>query len=448
MTVPGAQAFRLLLFTGLVLRIVALPLEGTGDVHVWKTWSYAATNGILEMYGVGGTPPVRGIVEWGEVRTTVDYPPGTLAGLAIVGHLYRAIEPAYADTRQLTAAIKLSILLMDVLACALVWRLTGDIAGNTAARVAALYYWLNPAILLGGAFLGYLDAWMAVPILAALVAARSGAGVLCGAALAAALLVKLQAVFAVPLAALLLWHGSRVPVRATATAAAAFLAVAALGLLPFALHGALPNLVQGVGALLRHDMLSGNAANAWWIITWFLRAWYAVPDLGAWAAWTMPTRILGVRRFVELGYPNPRPIGTALLAAAALWAYYRAHLAARRGSLVPLIGAGAFTIQAYFMLSVQVHENHLYLAIPLLAVAAALDPRYRGVAAAISLVMTLNLALFYGLGGDVPPPARTATVLDSTVLLSFAHLAVFAWHSRVLARVTRDLAFMPHSSAV
>jgi hypothetical protein len=446
---PGSlRAFRLLLLIGLALRVVALPLHGTGDVHVWKTWSYAATNGILEMYGVGGHPPVRGIVEWGDVRTTVDYPPATLVGLAVVGHIYRAIDPSYADTRQLTAAIKLSILIMDVLACALIWRLAREIAGHEAARAAALFYWLNPAILLDGAFLGYLDVWMAVPILAALVAARAGAGTFAGAALAAALLVKLQAVFAAPLVALLLWRGARVPWRAAAAAAAGFTIMAAIGLLPFAMHGALPNLVQGVGALLRHDMLSGNAANAWWIVTWLLRAWYAVPDLGAWAAWTMPTRILGVRRFVELGYPNPRPIGVALLAAAALWGFYRAQLAARRGTLAPLLGAGAFAVQAYFILSVQVHENHLYLAIPLLAITAAIDARYRGVATAISLVMALNLALFYGLGGDIPPPARTTTVIDSTVLLSLAHLVVFGWHARVLARVTQAPAFMPRSSAV
>lgn len=92
-------------------------------MHVWKTWSFAATNGILAMYGVGGDPPIRGVVEWGEVRTTVDYPPGTLAGLAAIGHVYRWMDPEYRDTRALTVLIKLSILLMDVLACALVYRL-------------------------------------------------------------------------------------------------------------------------------------------------------------------------------------------------------------------------------------------------------------------------------------------------------------------------------------
>ena len=62
-----------------------------------------------------------------------------------------------------------------------------------------------------------------------------------------------------------------------------------------------------------------------------------------------------------------------------------------------------------------------------------------------SAVVVLNLSLFYGLGGDVPPPARTFTLVDAAVLLSFAHLGVFAWHARVLSRMMPD-AFIPLSS--
>jgi hypothetical protein len=440
------RRFLLLLLLGLLVRAVALPLHGTGDVHVWKTWSFGATNGILDMYGVGGDPPVRGVVEWGEVRTTVDYPPGTLAGLSAIGHAYRWIDPEYRDTRALTVFIKLSILLMDILACALVYRLGTGLAGASAGRMAALLFWLNPAVILDGAVLGYLDPWVAVPVLAALAAGAGGFGAWTGAMLAVGALVKLQALFAAPAVALLLWHRTNRPVTASRAAAVAFGVVSAIALVPFALHGALPNVAQGVGALLRQDMLSGYAANLWWIVTWGLRVWYAIPDIGAWDAWTMETRILGVRRFMELGYPNPRPIGLALTTAAACWGFYRAHLAARHGrGQVSLLAAGAFAIHAYFLLAVQVHENHLYLALPLLAVVAAVDRRHRAVTSAISAVVVLNLSLFYGLGGDIPPPARTFTLVDATVLLSFAHLGVFAWHARVLSRMMPPT-FMPLSS--
>ena len=442
---PGGRRFRLLLLFGLLVRAAALPLHGTGDVHVWKTWSFGTTNGVLDMYGVGGSPPIRGVVEWGDVRTTVDYPPGTLAGLAVIGHIYRWMDPEYGDTRALTALIKLSILMTDVLACALVWRLAAGIAGAAGGRTAALCFWLNPAIILDGAVLGYLDPWMAMPVLAALLAAAAGSSAWSGALLGAGALVKLQALLAAPAVVLLLWHRTQRSLTPSAVALLAFVVLTSFALAPFAAHGALPNVAQGVGALLRQDMLSGFAANLWWIVTWGLRVSYAVPDIGAWDALTMETRILGVRRFIELGYPNPRPIGLALTAAAAGWGFVRAHRAARAGAghVLP-IAAGAFGIHAYFLFAVQVHENHLYLALPLLAVVAAVDPRYRPIAAAISAVVVANLALFYGLGGDMPPPARTFTVIDAAVLLSFLHLGVFAWHARVLRRITHP-PFIPLS---
>jgi hypothetical protein len=108
--------------------------------------------------------------------------PATLYGLAVIGHAYRLVDPGYEDSRRLIGAIKLSILLMDVIACTLLWHLVRGIAGREAGRAAALFYWLNPAAILDGAVLGYLDPWLAVPVLAALVAARAGAGAWCGAA--------------------------------------------------------------------------------------------------------------------------------------------------------------------------------------------------------------------------------------------------------------------------
>lgn len=435
---PSGDTFRAWLLLGLLLRGAALPLSGTEDVQVWKTWSHGTALGVATMYGIGGTPPVRGLVRWGELHTTVDYPPATLFGLALVGSAYRLVDPSFTESRALTVVLKLSILLMDALACALLFRLVQRMAGREAARLAALFYWLNPAVILDGAVLGYLDPWMAAPVLGALLAAQAGAGAWCGALLGLALTVKVQAVFAAPVAALLLWHASHRPVRASCAAAVTGAAAIALVLLPFAWRGALPNVAQGVGSLLRHDMLSGTAANTWWIVTWALRASYGAADLGAWTAWTMPVRILGVRRFTELGYPNPRPFGNVAVIGAAGWGFYRAWRGARAGlSPVVLLAAGAFAIHVYFMLAVQVHENHLFLAIPLLAAAAAADPRYRKVAAAISAVMTLNLLLFYGVGRDLPPPPRRLTLVDATVILSIVHVAVFAWHARVLQVVTR-----------
>ena len=419
-----------------------LPLPGTEDVQVWKTWSYGTLGGITQMYGVGGHPPTRGVVSWHGIHTTVDYPPGTLYGLRVVAALYRAARPSYEDSVWLTVLIKLSVLVCELILCLAIARLISRYADASTARAAVLFYWVNPAALLDGAVLGYLDAWAGASAMLAMLAADRSAPLLCGVALTVAVMTKLQAVFIVPVAALILWRCSRSPIRAVAIAALGAIVTCAAMLVPFALAGALPNLRQGVMSLLRHDMLSGTAANLWWIVTWIVRASYAAHDLGAWAAWTMTVRILGVSRLVALGWPNPRPIGAALTLAAAAWALWRAArspLSSPQGSAI-VLAAGAFIVHAYFVLAVQVHENHLYLALPLMAAAAAVLPQLRAPLAAVSAISALNLFLLYGIGRGVPLPPRHVTILDTTVLLSMCNLAALAWHGRVLHEASRPAA--------
>jgi hypothetical protein len=52
--------FAAVLLAGALLRAVALPGPGTGDVTVFKVWSYhAARHDVAGMYGVGGSPLER-----------------------------------------------------------------------------------------------------------------------------------------------------------------------------------------------------------------------------------------------------------------------------------------------------------------------------------------------------------------------------------------------------
>lgn len=409
---------------------MSLPLAGTEDVQVWKTWAYGASRDLTGMYGVGGSPLVRGVVTWGTARTTVDYPPATLYGLDIVGRLYGVFDPRFQDSVGLTAAMKIAILAGDVLVLVCLFTLLRWRYGDGPARLAAVWFWINPGVVLDGAVLGYLDSWAAAPALAAIVAADAGASILCGAAAMLAIMVKAQAIFVVPVAALVLHTRART--RAVVVGSASAAVTGALMILPFASRGALPNMFQALRQLTRHDMLSGTAANLWWIVTWLLRAAYATRDLGAWASWTMTVRILATSRVVALGYPNPRPFATALAGLVMLWGFWRA----RHSPLPIVLAAGGFAVHAYFVLAVQVHENHLYLALPLMAAAAATLPALRGPLLLVSGIFALNLFLFYGIGRGYPLPPRGFTIVDATVVLSCANLAALVWHGRRFARVS------------
>ena len=181
-------------------------------------------------------------------------------------------------------------------------------------------------------------------------------------------------------------------------------------------------------------MLSGEAANLWWIVTWLLRAAYATADAGAWAAWTMKVHILGISRVIDLGYPNPRTIGALAAGALIGWTIWRV-----RGAPTPqVLAAGALAVHAYFVLHVQVHENHLYLALPLMAAAAAELPPLRQPFYAVSAIFAMNLFLFQGIGRGLPMPSRGVTIVDATVLLAFVTLGTLAWHARRFAAVARS----------
>jgi hypothetical protein len=398
-------------------------------VFVWKTWSHGAlAQGVTRVYGVGGEPTERGIVRWGNRYTTVDYPPIAIYELAAAGALYRLFFPAFENSRWLNVAMKLPGVLAECGLAFLLWRAVRRRYGGDAGRWAAAAFWANPAMILAGPALGYLDPLMAWPSVAALIAATAGAPVAAGALAVVACLTKVQAIFILPVAALALWNSScdrRLSRGATAAASGALVALAALA--PYVAAGAWRNLVQGVGSLLRHDMLSADAANAWWLVTYFLRASYAVADLGVWGAWTMRLRILGISRVIALGYPNPRPIALGAVCLVTLWSLWRAR---RSEDLALMLACAAVIVHAYFVLGVQVHENHLYLAVPLLAGAAASRPQLRPVLLSTSIVFALNLYLVVGLGRGFPLPPRNLTIIDSTVLLAAANCGLLVWHAR------------------
>jgi hypothetical protein len=410
---------------GLVLRLLALPLPGTGDVPLFKSWAQemARGSGLTGVYGAE--------IEWQQRSwRKVNYPPLSTGVIGLMGGAYGAVDPTFADSRTFAAFIKLPVVLCDAALAALLFALLRR-RRPAAALAAALAYWLNPAVVLGGAVLGYQDAVLALPAVGALAAAAAGRPALCGALVTLAALVKPQAVLLGPALLLALRADPRGAARATARAAAAALATLAAVLLPFALAGTLRQVMGAVVQLATHDWYSADAANLWWLVTWAKRAASQWAELGA-AALLAPVRMLRISMAEAQGLPNPRPLGTALVLLAAAWGTWRA----RRGSDLGLTAAlGAFVVHAYFTLAVGVHENHLFLAVPLLALAASLRPAFRGILLAVTAVTALNLNLIYGfgqgIGGALP---RGLLGVDATVLLAAANLAAFAWHVRVLAR--------------
>jgi hypothetical protein len=417
----------------LLVRLAALPLPGTEDTGTWKMWMFAASSAVTTVYGVGGDPPVRGILEWKDLKTTVDYPQMALYELGVAGRIYRWFDPAFDDGVWLTVATKLPGLVCGIALTALLWQaVRRHTQSDQAADWVALAYWANPATILNGEVLGYLDPLMMLPAIGALVLLHAGLPALAGASLAVAMFTKPQALLIAPLVAMAAWRVAGR--RGAAGAAAGYAGAAVLIVLPFAIVGALPNMWLAFGSFYgRRNILSGNAANVWWIVTYVLRAWYQIPAMGVVGAFRAPVkRILSLTTLEEIGLPSPRPLGTVMVLAASAWGLWQARLA--RDLAIHALGA-AFLVHAFFVLGVGVHEHHMMLAVPLLALAAALRPALRPLFYTVSAIVALNMNVFYGLGYQfgwgIP---RGLLILDLSVLLAMANVAALAWHGRLLAR--------------
>jgi hypothetical protein len=429
--------FAALLIAGALLRAAALPGPGTGDLTIWKVWSYnAARRQAGEMYGVGGTPPERRELEYAGATATVDYPPLALYELGLAGKAYWIWSHRhFPNATPLNAFVKLPGLLAEIGLGILLFVLVRAHLGIAAARLAATAYWLNPAALFDASILGYLDPQYVLPAVAALAAAALGWPLLAGALIAASMLTKAQGLFIAPAVALAIWTTGAPETRIARLlrAAGGGLAVGIAVVAPVVAAGGWPNMLQALGRLAHHDMLSANATNLWWVIGYLLRVRYSAPDMGVWAAITAPAQILGIERVIDIGYPDPRTIGIALTIAAAAWALWTAYRSAM--DLFLLAGLAAFLVHAYATLSAQVHENHLFAAVPLLVLASAGRRAFRPICIGVSAVVALNLNLFYGFGDGIGYALpRWLTIVDVTVIVALVNCFLLSWHAAVLKR--------------
>lgn len=377
----------------LFLRWVLASLPGyTYDVGAYKRWAiHAAREGLTQVY-----------------RTSdFDYPPLYAYLLWPIGKLYGLLSPealaTMGDSTLLTILIKLPPLLFDLLIGAVLHRLGQDLEargakGPTIAGRALSWslllpalYLLNPAVLWNTAYWGQPDsihsAFVLIAFLALGASARAGAtppvlGRFQGAmaawcALTLATLMKPLGApyFPVLFVLTLAWCGIGGVIRGVAVAAGTTL----LLLLPFLLHNPwgefFHRLLGDVGAM---PYTSVNGHNLWWALGGWRNA--EEPWLGP-----ITATQFGLFLFALL-------MGAVLVLGHLRHRSQPAGLSAAQGLLMAfVVGLG------FFMLSTHMHENHMFLMVPLflplIAFARGDERRMLLFFFAISFGLLLNLAL-------------------------------------------------------
>ncbi len=421
---------------GVLIRAAALPLPGAGDVEAWKVWSYhAVTDGVTRLYGTGSPPQYTEFAFHDQVAP-VNYPPLGLYELGAVGWLYSlATRGRFPDTVAFTVVLKALPVLFEVGIVATLFVALRRTSGADQARWATMAYWLNPAAIACASVGGYIDTLPALPAVGALVAAVAGAPAVAGGLAACAVLTKPQGVFVLPAVFLAVWNAgdSRHAVRSKGAIACALggLVVSAIILAPMVAAGVWPNMIRMLRTLLDDGSVSMSAYNFWWVAGHAMNAAYAtMRGASLWTAVTAPVVYVPFDRAAAHGLGHLRETGTLLTVAGIGWGLW----IGRRARDLPLVAAVAgFSVYVYSMLATRVHENHAFLAIPLLVAAAAGRRRFVPVLAAVSTWFTLNL-VFYGVASDdgrfaVP---HMLTVVDTTLLLAVFGCASLFWFASVL----------------
>ena len=362
--VTWGQLLALLLFGVLVVYLLSAAMSPgyVSDIETNKTWGrWIARNGIQDAY-----------------RIETDYPPVLLYFFGAAGWLYQTLaDPSFAEKPALasqfyTFLVKLPGVLFHLVLAGAIYLVTRRF-GPGAAFAAAAAYALNPAVAYDVAHLGQTDPVHAALALLAIAALAHGRAGWAGAFVALAALTKPQAWILLPVVglALPLWLGRRGLIRGTAAGVVAGLVVLAPWLLLDRAHH-LPRFFEYLETKsVNSTALTAQAHNLWWVPTlleWrFINDWESLvgPLSYRLVALSMVAVLLGL---VLVRLPNLRP----------------------RDRIYGLIAA---LVIGWFVMTVRAHENHLFMALPFLAVAWALDRRTALLFGLVSLGLLGNLAL-------------------------------------------------------
>jgi hypothetical protein len=358
--------------------------RAVGDLTHYVAWTRLVTlEGVEHAYR--GTYP----------ETFALYGPVVMASYRVAGVAYRAaVDPAFeagraVESRWLRRALKLVAVswhfAAGVAVCLVLVR-AGRLTWSWAAGMGALYL-ADPMAVLDVGHWGQPDGALALFAVLAIGLGATGRWGPAGAALALAALAKPQAWVLFPLAGLAAWHGGGV--RAVARAAGGGAVAGAVVLLPFLAAGRLGDLLALPGVVARAmPVVSGNAHNFWWLVVA--------------AQGSSPVVIRDTAPLVgALTYRE-----AALLLLAGFLAFVAWLVRSGRAGLAE--GAALWTV-GWFGLTTQAHENHAFVALPLLALALPWRPRLGYAFALLSLTGLLNLTLqdpllldALGLAGPAP----------------------------------------------
>jgi hypothetical protein len=370
----------------ILVALLFLNSPGTADVSIFMDWiDTLARYGIVEGFTRNATvqPPLYAVIFW-------------LIGKS-AGWLHVPVPVTY----------KLSLLVA--------WLATG-LCLRLWTSNGVLVWAVLLALLPNSLALGYFDIYLAPPLLISLWAARQERWLLFSIAFVIFSSIKAQGVILAPFALVYAIAVARRQNGSITVLAKLFLPVAVFGLLVGSMFG--EELFLFLARATGDSFLSGNALNASWLITHWVRT-------------LQPERFGGLQpdgtaSFISFLEPSdvflPRTFMRALFLAVyglIVALYWRQAKSFKAFVLFSFVG-----FLAYFTLNTGVHENHLFYGALLSVVLFLVERRYALHALVCCVAANVNLFLFYGLTGSGPPVSRVVGI-DLAVPFALLNVVFF-----------------------
>ncbi len=326
-------------------------------------------------------------------------PPLTLFALSAVGHALDALQPSFLWQRLL---LKLPGILFDGLTCMLLLMLCIQWKGRNVGMLTAFLYAIHPGILFDSAIWGQTDSIYTFFVLLALAGCLWQRWALVGISIALAVLTKAQAIIFLPIIFVLLVSRPKALLVSFISA----LATTCIVLLPFALQGALGNVLWiYVGSVGYYPSMSLSAYNLWWAL------------LGVYASGTLDTTT-----FFHIF--TARTTGVLLFLLALCISLYRErkHFLSNQVLLPSLLYIASLTSFSFFLLCTQMHERYLYpfftLGLPLVFLSQKIAWTYF----ITSVLFTLNLLAFHASSENV---ALIGRYTEGSIAISWLMIAMY-----------------------
>lgn len=425
---PRDRSVTVLALLVLLVGLASAPLvRAPLDMHeYWLAWADASAQ-------LGVTGP------YAHATRPANYPPMWLYWIACVAHV-RELNLVDPNGPVIWTLVKLP----NILACALGVLVCGiglrDRFGPLVARRAAIAWALFTPLYVNAALWAQTDAWLALFILLAVVHFLSRQTFWLGIAIGLALSLKLQTVVAGPVFALAvaLQFGLRGIVRSGLGFLLAFSAVL------------LPMILAGAGASVRDAYLGQvdmvklrqvSAYNLWLLLDTFDIVVRKMPvDLARSDLREVWPQLLPGLRYTHIGL---------FLFASSLLLILRALCIHRKSNPQILPAAVAISGAAFYILCTQMHSRYAVPCAAMLAVAFALDRRWRFIYLGFLITLTLNQGIYLARenhqqflsAGSSTASAINLVTRSLAVLLSVANICLLALSMKLLMR--RD---PPHSA--